>query len=59
MTVGKFEAVYQESFRGEYNVFLPDGYGIHKQLYPLLVYLHGYMENTSLQISWKKIFPTA
>ncbi len=42
MTVRTFEAVHQESFRGEYNLFLPEGYGVHKKPYPLLVYLHGY-----------------
>ena len=42
MTVKTFEAVHQESFGGEYNLFLPDSYGVHKQPYPLLVYLHGY-----------------
>ncbi|GIS88967.1 MAG: hypothetical protein CM1200mP18_16770 [Gammaproteobacteria bacterium] len=41
MTSQIFEAVYKESFSGEYNFFLPDGYRTNNQ-YPLLVYLHGY-----------------
>ena len=42
MTARTFEAVYKESFCGEYNLFLPDGYATSEQRYPLLVYLHGY-----------------
>ena len=41
MTAKTFEAVHKESFSGEYNLFLPDGYTTNNQ-YPLLVYLHGY-----------------
>ena len=41
MTAQTFEAVHKESFSGEYNLFLPDGYTTNNQ-YPLLVYLHGY-----------------
>ena len=41
MTANTFEAIHKESFSGEYNLFLPDGYATNNQ-YPLLVYLHGY-----------------
>ena len=42
MTSKTFEATYSERFEGEYNIFLPDGQMGEKQVYPLLVYLHGY-----------------
>ena len=42
MTARTFEAVHKESFSGEYNLFLPDGYETNEQRYALLVYMHGY-----------------